>query len=69
VQGARQLRGINMKENTNFLLISIVSVLPASISEAYCLTTNIRCFRRYTVCHTDVQSVRLYAASNHIPIN
>lgn len=43
-----------MKENTNFLLISSVSVLSASISEAYCLTTNIlvRCFRRYTVCHT-----------------
>jgi hypothetical protein len=41
VQGARQLRGINMKENTNFLLISSVSVLPASISEDYCLTTNI----------------------------
>jgi hypothetical protein len=69
VQGARQLSRITMKENTNFLLISSVSVLAASISEAYCLTTNIRCFRRYTVCHTQVQSVREYAASNHIPMN
>jgi len=58
-----------MKENTNFILISSVSVLPASISEAYCLTTNIRCFMRYTVCHTEVWSVQEYAASNHISMN
>jgi len=43
VQGARQLSRITMKENTNLLLISTASVLPASISEAYCLTTKIRC--------------------------
>jgi len=69
VQGARQLSRITMKENTNLLLISTVSVLPASISDVYCLTTNIRCFRKYTVCLTQVRSVTEHAASNYISMN
>jgi hypothetical protein len=69
VQGATQLRGITMKEKINFLLISSVSVLPASISEVYCLTTNIRCFRRYKVCRTEVQSENMQHQITYLWIN